>query len=93
MCDRVTVEDRCREDVRNVSYVGYVRETDVTFQTLDARLPDSQEDLGLPLQCSCSQEAKVIADHFARTRSVLRDSTVLSVVNALCDSGPVLGEF
>ena len=51
------------------------------------------EDLGLPLRFNCSQEAKVIADHFARTTSVLRDSTVLSVVNAVCDSGPVLGEF
>ena len=37
----------------------------------------SQEDLGLPLQFICSQEAKVIADHFMRTTSVLRDSTVL----------------
>ena len=46
--------------------------SDVTFQTLDARLPDSQEDRGLPLQCNCSQEGKVIAGHFARTRSVLR---------------------
>ena len=52
-----------------------------------------QEDLGLPLQSNCSQEVKVIADHFARTTSVLRDSTVLSVVNAVCDSGPVLEEF
>ena len=60
-----------------------------------------QEDLGLPLQFHCSQGAKVIAD-FARTTSVLGDSTVLSrntytrdwsVVNAVCDSGPVLGEF
>ena len=34
----------------------------------------------------------MIADHFTRTTSVLRDSTVLSVVNAVCDSGPVLGE-
>ena len=52
-----------------------------------------QEDLGLPLQCNCSQEVKVIADHFARITSVLRDSTVSSVVNAVCDSGPVLGAF
>jgi len=41
----------------------------------------------------CSQEAKVIADHFARTTSVLRNSTVLSVFNAVCDSGPMAGEF
>ena len=70
-----TVEDCCREDVRNVGYVGYGRATDVKVQTEDARLPDSEEDLALPLQCNCSQEAKVIADHFARTTSVLRDST------------------
>ena len=43
-----------------------------------------QEDLGLPLQCNCSQEVKVIADHFARTTSVLRDSTVLSVSSTPC---------
>ena len=61
--------------------------------TLDGHLPDSQEDLGLPLQFNCSQEAKVIADHFARITSMLRDSTVLSVVNAVCNSEPVLGEF
>ena len=41
----------------------------------------------------CSQEAKVIADLFARTTSVLRNSIVLSVVNAVCDSGPMTGEF
>ena len=70
-----TVEDWCREDVRNVGYVGYGRATDVTFQTLDGRLPDSQEDLRLPLQFNFSEEAKVIADHFVRTASVLRDST------------------
>ena len=23
MCDRVTVEDWCRDDVRNVGYIGY----------------------------------------------------------------------
>ena len=33
---------------------GYGRAMDVTFQTLDGRLPDSQEDLGLPLQFNCS---------------------------------------
>ena len=38
-----TVEDWCREDVRNVGYVGYGRATDLTFQTLDGRLRDSQE--------------------------------------------------
>ena len=81
---------------RNVGDVGYGRATDVTVQTLDGRLPDSQEDredLGLPLQLHCSQEAKVIADHFARITSLRRDSTVLSVVNTVCDSGPFLGEF
>ena len=51
------------------------------------------EDRGLPLQFNCSQEVTVIADHFARTASVVRDSTVLSVINAVCDSGPVFGEF
>ena len=39
-----TVEDWCREDVRNVGFVGYGRATDVTFQTLKGRLPDGQED-------------------------------------------------
>ena len=76
-----------------MGYVGYGRATDVTFQRLDGRLPDSPEDRELPLQFNCSQEVKVIADYFARTTSVLRDSTVMSVVNAVCDSGPVLGEF
>ena len=56
---------------------------------LDGRLPDSKEDLGLPLQLNCSQEAKMNADHFARITSV---STVLSVVNAVCNSEPVLVE-
>ena len=51
-----------------------------------------QDDLGLPLQFNCSQEAKVITDRFTRT-SVLWGSTVLSVVHAVCASGPVLGEF
>ena len=90
MCDRATVEDWCREDARNVDYIGYRRAKDITVQSLDGRLPDRQEDLGLFLQCNCSQGAKVIADHFARTTSVPRDSTVLGVVNAVCDSGPVL---
>ena len=45
-----TVEDRCREDVRNVGYVGYGRATDVIA---DARLAsagqsEGQEDLGIP---------------------------------------------
>ena len=66
------------------------RVTDITVQTLDGRLPDRQEDLGIFLQCNCSQGAKVFADHIARTTPVLRDSTVSRVVNAVCDSGPVL---
>ena len=93
MCGRVHVDDWFREDVRNVGYVGYGLAADVTFQTLDGRLSDSQEDLGLSLRFNCSQEAKVVRDHFARTTSMLRDSTVLGVVNAVCDSGPVLEEF
>ena len=44
MCDRVHVDDWFREDVRNVGYVGYRRAKDITVQTLDGRLPDSQED-------------------------------------------------
>ena len=72
---------------------GLRRATDVTAKLASAGQSGGQEDLGLPLQLNCSQEAKVIADHFARITSMLRDSTVLSVVNAVCNSEPVLGEF
>ena len=72
---------------------GLRRATDVTAKLASAGQSGGQEDLGLPLQLNCSQEAKVIADHFARITSMLRDSTVLGVDNAVCDSGPVLGEF
>ena len=53
---------------------------------LDGRQPDSQEDRrtqDFPLQFHCSEAAKVVADHFART----------TVRTALCDSGRALGEF
>ena len=91
-----TVEDWYREDITERG-LRWVR-TSNGRHCLDARRASAgqsgrQEDLGLPLQFNCSREAKVIADYFARTTSVLRDSTAESVVNAVCDSGPMLGEF
>ena len=74
-----------------MGYVGYGRATEVTALTLDGRRPDGQEDLGILLQLNCSQEARVIADHFARTTA--SGSTAWRVVNAVCDSGPVPEEF
>ena len=84
---------RLKTGAERTSGMWVASDTHVIFQTLDGRLPDSQEDPGLSLPSNCSQVANVVGDHFARTTSVLRDSTVLSVVNAVCDSGPVLGEF